>query len=373
MDPERDNISIDGRPIPKDVEKIYIALNKPSGWVTTREDPHAENIVMDLVRGPLEARLGRGNPSVEGLHPVGRLDTQTEGLLLLTNDGDFTQALTHPRHGVEKVYLAEVRGIPDPEAIEKLRAGVPLFGRWTLPARVKVRRVDRARGVCSVEIGLKEGRNQQIRRMLQAVGYPVTRLKRVSIGTVNVERLKPKQWRFLTEAEVKMLMDAARAGIASGAGEATPRPRTRPRTPASRGHGPRPETPPRGGKPSGSAIYGASGGGRPSGPGRPADQGRPSGTGRPAGQGRPSGTERPAGANRFQQGGTPDQRDERRPAGPRPPRGTGQAGAAGTGGRPTGPHPKAGPGPEGRTRTRRLGDSKNRRPSRADRELRKKY
>ena len=229
-DPDRDNISIDGRQIARDVEKIYLALNKPTGYVSTREDPHAENIVMDLVRGPLEARLGKGHPAVEGLHPVGRLDTQTEGLLLLTNDGAFTQALTHPRHGIPKVYLAQVRGVPDAEALEKLRVGVPLFGRWTLPARVRVRRTDRSRGVSSLEVELREGRNQQIRRMLQAVGYPVTKLKRVSIGTLGVDRLKPKQWRFLTEAEVKMLMDAARASISEGKAEA---PKPPPRPPAA--------------------------------------------------------------------------------------------------------------------------------------------
>src|SRR4051812_31951866 len=100
VDPESDHIAVNGRAIPKDVEKLSIALNKPVGYVSTREAPHAENIVMALVRGPLEARLGRGNPAIEGLHPVGRLDTQTEGLLLLTNDGAFTQALTHPSHGV---------------------------------------------------------------------------------------------------------------------------------------------------------------------------------------------------------------------------------------------------------------------------------
>ena len=238
-DPDRDNISVDGRQIPRDVEKIYLALHKPAGWVTTREDPHAENIVMTLVRGPLEARLGKGNPAIEGLHPVGRLDTQTEGLLLLTNDGAFTQALTHPRHGVPKVYLAEIRGIPDPEALEKLRAGVPLFGRWTLPARVRVRRTDRSRGTSSLEVELREGRNQQIRRMLQAVGYPVTKLRRISIGTVGLDRLKAKQWRFLTEAEVKMLMDAARSAIADGKAEVLkppprPAPSERPRKPTRR-------------------------------------------------------------------------------------------------------------------------------------------
>src|SRR5688500_6831661 len=144
VDPERDNIAVDGQRIARDVEHLYIVLHKPAGYVTTREDPHATHTVMDLVRPALEARLGRGNPSVEGLHPVGRLDAQTQGLLILTNDGEFTQALTHPRHRVPKLYAASVRGIPTDEALDRLRTGVPLFGRSTLPARVRVTRIDRA-------------------------------------------------------------------------------------------------------------------------------------------------------------------------------------------------------------------------------------
>lgn len=337
-DPDRDNISVDGRPIPKDVEKIYIALNKPAGWVSTREDPHAENIVMDLVRVPLEQRLGRGNPAIDGLHPVGRLDTQTEGLLLLTNDGAFTQALTHPRHGVPKVYLAEVRGIPDQEAMDRLRGGIPLFGRYTLPARVRVRRVDRSRGVASLEVELKEGRNQQIRRMLQAVGFPVTKLKRVSIGTLNVERLRPKQWRFLTEAEVKMLFDSSRAAIAAAAEETPKKPvRTRPYNPASRGHGPKVEAPKPGGKRPGPAA--------------------PSGSGRPG---------RPAVGPAADRGTGPG------PRGPRAPQGPGPEAPRGTGPRPPRKTQKT-EGPAGRTRGRRPADSKSNRPSASDRQLRKKY
>jgi 23S rRNA pseudouridine2605 synthase len=235
VDPDRDNVAVRGRSIPMAVEKIYVLLNKPAGYVTTREDPHAEHIVMDLVRPPLEAKLGRGNPAVEGLHPVGRLDTQTEGLLILTNDGEFTQLLTHPRHGVPKVYQAEVRGVPEREDIEKLRAGVPLFGRRTLPARVRVRRVDRTRGLASVEVELREGRNQQVRRMLQAVGFPVTRLRRVAIGPVTLGRLRLSRWRFLTEAEVDLLRGAARGAIA----EVAPPPPA-PRRPVSGGRPRRP-------------------------------------------------------------------------------------------------------------------------------------
>lgn len=209
VDPERDQVAVEGRNIARDVERLYVALYKPKGYVTTRHDPHAAHTVMDLIRPPLEAKLGRGHPAVEGLHPVGRLDTQTEGLLILTNDGSFTNAITHPRHRVPKIYRAEVRGVPGPEALERLRKGVPLFGQRTLPARVSVTRVDRSREISYLEIELREGRNQQIRRMLQAVGFPVNWLQRVSVGPMTLGRMKPGQWRFLTEMEVEMLLKMA--------------------------------------------------------------------------------------------------------------------------------------------------------------------
>jgi len=222
VDPERDHVTVEGRAVPRNVEKLYVLLNKPAGYVTTREDRHAEHLVMDLVCPPLEARFGKGDAAVAGLHPVGRLDTQTEGLLILTNDGEFTQLLTHPRHGVPKVYQADVRGIPDREAIERMRTGIPLFGRRTLPARVRVRRVDRTRGLASVEVELREGRNQQVRRMLQAVGFPVSRLRRVAIGPVTLGRLRPGRWRFLTEAEVELLRGAARGAVEAARAAAPP-------------------------------------------------------------------------------------------------------------------------------------------------------
>ncbi|MFN3650444.1 MAG: pseudouridine synthase [Armatimonadota bacterium] len=209
VNPEQDDIVVDGRRVPKAVPRLYVLLYKPTGYVTTREDRHATQTVMDLVRPSLEARLGKGDPSLEGLHPVGRLDTQTEGLLILTNDGAFTHAVTHPRHRVPKLYVAEVRGIPDQEALAKLREGIPLFGRRTAPARVRVVRADRGRNVAKVEIELREGRNQQVRRMLHVVGHPVTRLTRISIGPVRGGRLKVGQWRFLLPQEVEALMEVA--------------------------------------------------------------------------------------------------------------------------------------------------------------------
>ncbi|HEU4752995.1 MAG TPA: pseudouridine synthase [Armatimonadota bacterium] len=260
IDPERDHVAVEGRGIPRDVELLYVALYKPKGCVTTREDPHATNTVMQLIVPPLEARLGRDNPSVRGLHPVGRLDAQTEGLLILTNDGDFTNALTHPRHQVPKVYTAEVRGIPTDDALEKVRAGIPLFGRRTLPARVRVTRVDRGKNTARVEVTLREGRNQQVRRMLQAVGYPVSRLMRIAVGPVRLSRMKPGQWRFLTPAEVEALKTAAVAPEET----AEPAPRRRPST-AGRRRKPSPAAPRV--EPSGHGAPAARGAGKPGRPG----------------------------------------------------------------------------------------------------------
>lgn len=324
VDPDRDHIAVDGKGIPRGVEKLYIALNKPVGYVTTKEDPHAQNIVMDLVRAPLEARLGKNNPAIEALHPVGRLDTQTEGLLLLTNDGAFTQALTHPRHGVPKVYMAEVKGIPDAEALERLRVGIPLYGRKTLPARVRIRRVDRGRGMCSLEVEIREGRNQQIRRMLQAVGFPVARLKRIAIGRLGIERLRPKHWRFLTEAEVEGLMEAARGSIETADVEPRPRPRRsgqmgagrkaeRAAPPGKRPSGPGKPRAPRAGEMIEESPIPPRAGGGPRGPRAPES---------PA-ERRPRGTEAPAG--RRPRGRAADSAHEPRPRPPRP-RGSGGSG-----------------------------------------------
>lgn len=258
VDPDSDYIRVSGRALPRNVERLYILLNKPRGYVTTREDPHATHTVMQLVLPALQERMGRNHPAVQGLHPVGRLDTQTEGLLILTNDGELTNALTHPRHQVPKLYVAEVRGIPDDAALAKMRTGVPLFGRRTLPARVRIAREDRTSGKCTVEVELKEGRNQQVRRMLQAVGYPVDKLTRVSVGPVTLQRLKPGQWRHLTKHEVEGLLRIAahpeeNASAASpGSGAAPRKHRYQPgyRPPERKRP---PEAPPTSAKPSGPA------------------------------------------------------------------------------------------------------------------------
>jgi 23S rRNA pseudouridine2605 synthase len=193
-DPSHDDIRVDGRRI-KSAERLrYILLYKPAGYVTTRSDPQRRSTVIDLLRGVKEY-----------IYPVGRLDYDTEGLLLLTNDGDLAVRLTHPRHGVKRTYEARVAGIPDDEALEQLRRGIPLDGRRTLPADVSLLNKRRVAGDGVLAITIREGRNRQVRRMLEAVGHPVKKLTRVGIGPLSDRGLKPGTWRELTRQEVERL------------------------------------------------------------------------------------------------------------------------------------------------------------------------
>jgi 23S rRNA pseudouridine2605 synthase len=192
-DPERDHIKVRGRlinPLLKSREKFYVLLNKPRGYLTSLADPEGRPLVTEL----LPHALGR-------LHPVGRLDFNTEGLLLLTNDGEFTNFITSARNRVAKVYEVKVKGVPPEDAIERLRRGVTLEdGVRTAPAEIKM--TDESETNSWYEVVLHEGRNQQIRRMFDAIGHSVIKLRRVKIGFLKDERLAPKQWRFLTPAEV---------------------------------------------------------------------------------------------------------------------------------------------------------------------------
>jgi pseudouridine synthase len=186
-----DDIRVDGRRI-KSTERLrYILLNKPPGYVTTRSDPQRRPTVIDLLRGVREY-----------VYPVGRLDYDTEGLLLLTNDGDLAAKLTHPRHGVERTYEAHVAGTPDHDAIERLRKGIPLDGKRTLPAQVTLLGKGR-NGVLVLTI--REGRNRQVRRMCESVGHPVRELRRIKFGSIADRRLKPGMWRDLTDDEIRTL------------------------------------------------------------------------------------------------------------------------------------------------------------------------
>src|SRR5687768_3799083 len=195
-DAAADDIRVDGRRIKAAQTLRYILLNKPAGYVTTRSDPQRRPTVIDLLRGVREY-----------VYPVGRLDYDTEGLLLLTNDGDLAARLTHPRHGVERTYEARVAGMPDADAIDRLRKGIPLDGKRTLPADVALLNKSGREGVLLITI--REGRNRQVRRMLEAVGHPVDKLKRVKIGPLNDRMLKRGEWRDLTPAEIRTLKTLA--------------------------------------------------------------------------------------------------------------------------------------------------------------------
>ena len=191
-DPSTDDIRVDGRRIKIAEQHRYILLNKPRGYVSTRSDPQRRPTVIDL--------LDRVR---EYVYPVGRLDFDSEGLLLLTNDGDLAARLTHPRHGIARVYDVRVAGAPDAHDYQRLARGVPIEGRRTLPAEVT------PLGPGHFTIAIHEGRNRQIRKMCDAIGHPVDHLKRIAIGPLRDARLPPGRWRDLTTAEVDRLRKAA--------------------------------------------------------------------------------------------------------------------------------------------------------------------
>ena len=250
-DPDRDLIAVDDRPLGRAAERVYLALHKPVGVVTTVRDPQGRPTVLDLLRqsDPAQARsfsqqsrLGSpqgapDSPAIGRVYPVGRLDLDSSGLVLLTDDGELAARLTHPRYHVEKEYLVEVQGDPPDEALAHFEAGLVLDGRETAPARVwregrgeaaaargpgtgeaqrrpengaVSRGKDQARGTRTTWLGivLREGRKRQIRRMWQILGYPVITLIRLRIGPVRLGRLRAGRWRVLGWDEVRRLREA---------------------------------------------------------------------------------------------------------------------------------------------------------------------
>lgn len=194
VDETADRVTVDGAPVALEEEKHYIAYYKPIGEVTTVTDPEGRATVMDKFRDyPVR------------LYPVGRLDYDSEGLLLLTNDGDMMQHLLHPSHEVEKVYLAKVSNQVTEDELRRLRAGVSLDGRMTSPANVRLVRQEAFASV--VLVSIHEGRNRQVRRMFEAVGHQVVALKRVGFGPIRLLDLPRGQWRRLNEVEVKRLKE----------------------------------------------------------------------------------------------------------------------------------------------------------------------
>ncbi|MGM0471663.1 MAG: pseudouridine synthase [Bacillota bacterium] len=193
VNPQQDTIKVDGEEIEKE-KLVYLLLNKPSGYITTVDDPHNRKTVMNLLDGVDQA-----------VHPVGRLDKDTEGVLLLTNDGDLTYALTHPSHEVEKKYVATVEGTPNESKLETLSSGIKLKDGMTAPAEVKL--VTEIGDQSIVSLTIHEGRKHQVKRMLKAVGHPVDELKRVKFAGLDLEGVGIGQYRYLSKSEVEQLKE----------------------------------------------------------------------------------------------------------------------------------------------------------------------
>ena len=189
-----DKVTISGRQIEPSKKRYYIMLNKPRGYVSTVKDQFERPTVIDLLGDEIKTRL----------FPVGRLDYDTEGLILLTNDGEFAYRITHPKHNAEKTYIAVLCGGITPSALNRLRSGVRLSdGFVTSPAKVEI--AEAQRGVTAVKITIHEGKNRQVRRMFEAVGSKVTELKRININGVELGNLPLGRWRYLTAHEISVL------------------------------------------------------------------------------------------------------------------------------------------------------------------------
>jgi 23S rRNA pseudouridine2605 synthase len=198
VDPQHDVVTVDGERVNIDPDRVYLMLNKPRGVLTTVDDPEGRPTVMDLIN--LSQRL----------YPVGRLDQDTEGLLLLTNDGELTNALTHPSYGVERTYVALVPGPVRKRTLAELRQGVELEDGLAKPLRARVLETQRSKSL--LEIVMTEGKKREVRRMLGGLDLHVERLARVSYGGVELGDLRQGKWRFLTQPEIARLHEAVSGG-----------------------------------------------------------------------------------------------------------------------------------------------------------------
>jgi len=194
INPEVDVVSVNDHIIHLDEKKVYIMLYKPEGYVTTVSDQFNRPTVMDLIRD-----------IPERIYPVGRLDYDTSGLLLMTNDGELAFRLTHPKFSIIKKYICRIQGVPTEEQLNQLRKGIDIGGYVTAPAYVQILKQSKHSRDCLVEVRIHEGKNRQIRKMFDKINHPVIQLKRVAIGDLSLKGLQVGQWRHLTEKEIRYL------------------------------------------------------------------------------------------------------------------------------------------------------------------------
>lgn len=192
VDIDNDIVKVDGKTIKLEKSKVYIMLNKPIGYVTTLKDEKNRKVVIDLVEGVNER-----------IYPIGRLDIDTSGLLILTNDGDLTQKLSHPRNEIVKRYIAVVEGVPNRNELQTIRNGINIDGKKTAPAIVKIAK--RYENESILDIRIHEGRNRQVKKMCDAINHPVKKLKRVAIGEIEISGLDIGNWRYLNQEEIDYL------------------------------------------------------------------------------------------------------------------------------------------------------------------------
>lgn len=193
INPNKDIVKFNGKEVKITQQNIYILLNKPIGYVTTVKDQFSRQTVLDLVKGVNQRVV-----------PVGRLDMYTSGALILTNDGDFVYKVTHPKYEIEKTYVATLRGIIDNDSINKLKNGVEIEDYITKPAKVKILKTDTEKNISRVQIVIHEGKNREVRKMCEAIGYKVVALHRSKIGNLDVKDLKIGQWRYLSKDEINL-------------------------------------------------------------------------------------------------------------------------------------------------------------------------
>ena len=194
VDEENDIVKVDDKLIKEENKLVYILLNKPEGYITTVKDQFDRPSVLDLV-----------SDIKERVYPIGRLDYETSGLLLLTNDGDLTYKLTHPKHEVDKTYVARVKGKLTKEEIERFKTGFKIEDYTTAPAKLKVIKYDEQRDSSLLEIKIHEGKNRQVRKMCKAINNPVLRLRRSAMGKIKIGDCEIGKYRYLTEDEIKYL------------------------------------------------------------------------------------------------------------------------------------------------------------------------